>query len=123
MRILSLKNTVIILLVSIFSIMSVAAQTGEVKINEDEKLSNLIELRGDIKLDRYFIQIFSGEIAGAQRARINYRKKYDRKWKDVVRYESPNYKVWVGHFKSRLAADRALLTIRDEFPNAFVFKP
>lgn len=123
MRILSIKNITIILITLLFSLANLNAQEGEVTIKQDEKIPNLIELRGDIKLDRYFIQIFSGEIDGAQRARINYRRKFDRKWKDDVRYESPNYKVWVGHFKSRLAADRALLKLKEEFPNAFVFKP
>ena len=40
-----------------------------------------------------------------------------------MRYETPNYKIWVGNFKTRLEADRALQRIKRAFNSAFIFKP
>ena len=40
-----------------------------------------------------------------------------------MRFETPNYKIWIGNFKTRLEADRALLLIKKKFYSAFVFKP
>jgi hypothetical protein len=38
-------------------------------------------------------------------------------------YETPNYKIWVGNFRTRLEADRALVKVKSKFPTAFIFKP
>ena len=40
-----------------------------------------------------------------------------------MKYETPNYKIWVGKFRTRLEADRELLVVKKLFPNAFPFKP
>ena len=40
-----------------------------------------------------------------------------------MKFETPNYKVWVGNFETRLEADRALRRIKRKFANAFIFKP
>ena len=41
---------------------------------------------------------------------------------DMV-YETPNYKIWVGHYINQLEADRKLLEIRKYFSDAFIFRP
>ena len=41
----------------------------------------------------------------------------------ILEFETPNYKIWVGNFRNKLEADRTLLKVQKEFPNAFVFKP
>ena len=38
-------------------------------------------------------------------------------------FNTPNYKIWVGNFRDRLEADRALLRIKKSYMNAFIFKP
>jgi hypothetical protein len=38
-------------------------------------------------------------------------------------YETPNYKIWIGNFRSRLEADKALIKIKKKYINAFIFKP
>jgi len=37
-------------------------------------------------------------------------------------YESPEYKVRVGQYRTKLEAERALILIRKEFPNAIIVK-
>ena len=45
------------------------------------------------------------------------------KLKKEVNLSELNYKIWVGNFKTRLEADRALVKIKRKFSNAFYFKP
>lgn len=72
--------------------------------------------------DRFTIYIFQGD---NQEASI-VKDQYDALgliWKSELIYEQPNHKVWVGKYRSRLEADRALMEIRKSFPNAKVLKP
>ena len=41
---------------------------------------------------------------------------------DII-YETPNYKIWVGNYYTRLEADRNLIKIRKKFSSAFIFRP
>ncbi|SCY39285.1 hypothetical protein SAMN05192588_2640 [Nonlabens sp. Hel1_33_55] len=72
--------------------------------------------------DRYTIHIFQGENQQANAIKSRY-DALGLNWKSELRYESPNHKVWVGKYGSRLEADRALLEIKKSFPNAKVLKP
>lgn len=103
------------------------AQQGTVEIYENEKLTDLLKLKTMLskenKLsDGYTIQLYYGELKQANTIIRDYQKSQSV-WKASIEYETPNYKVWVGNFVTRLEADRALLEIQKEFPNAFVFKP
>ena len=123
MRLLSKKHFLICVIFMSFSTNNMIAQETETVDEQDKKIASLIEIKSEIELDRYRIQIFSGEIDDAQRARVKFKAAFGEKWSHTVIYETPNYKVWVGLFKSDLAADRALLEVKKEFPNAFRFKP
>ena len=61
-------------------------------------------------------------MAGAKNAESRYKLNF-KDWKSSMEYETPNYKIWVGSFRTSLEADRALKTIRKEFNGAFIFKP
>ncbi|WP_442847366.1 SPOR domain-containing protein [Leeuwenhoekiella sp. H156] len=103
------------------------AQSGSVSINQDNRISELLSIKSKMASnnelnDRYKIQLFYGSITEANSIQSRYRSKYDN-WEPSIVYESPNYKVWIGNFRNRLEADRALLQIQKTFPNAFVMKP
>ncbi|WP_344727731.1 SPOR domain-containing protein [Corallibacter vietnamensis] len=103
------------------------AQNGSLSINQDQKIDKLLAIKKDINTsengsDRYKIQIFSGNRDGATTAIRNFKDAFS-KWKATDVYETPNYKVWIGNFRTRLEADRALVEIQKKFPNAFRFKP
>ena len=103
------------------------AQEGQVSIEQDEKITELLELKTqmtkDSRLgDRYRIQLFSGDNNEASKIIKEYRSLYPE-WISTIVYETPNYKVWVGNFRNSLEADRALLEIKKTFPAAFRFKP
>jgi hypothetical protein len=38
-------------------------------------------------------------------------------------FNTPNYKVWVGNFRTRIEAERNLLEIRKKYENAYLIKP
>jgi len=103
------------------------AQNGELQIDKDKKIDALLELKKEANLDdtsskKYKIQIYSGSRNGAESNESNYKLKFS-KWKSSHVYETPNHKIWIGNFRTRLEADRALVEIKKTFENAFIFKP
>lgn len=107
-------------------ITAVQAQESTENLSQEEKIQRLLELKSEMttsdKLDdRYKIQLFYGDNGEANEVIKKYRKEYD--YPSRIAYEEPNYKVWVGNFRNRLEADRALLEIKKTFPSAFIPKP
>jgi hypothetical protein len=103
------------------------AQQGIVSINQDEKITTLLDLKKDMNKnendsDRYKIQVYSGNRSEAHEARKEFSEAFTN-WDPVIEYETPNFKIWAGNFRTRLEADRALKEIKTKFPSAFIFKP
>ena len=99
------------------------AQEGTVIIEQDAQIDKLLEYKKDIKtVETYKIQVFSGNRSSAEKVRLEFRNSYGQ-WPVNMEYSTPNYKIWVGNFRSRLEADRALLRIKKNYGNAFIFKP
>lgn len=127
MRILNFKSifyTGIFLLGTQFSGFS---QTGQVNIQQNEILPQLLELKSEMTKDgkfgdRYKIQLYYGDNSAASEVIKEFRSKYTD-WPSEIKYETPNYKVWIGNFRSRREADKVLLEIKDDFPAAFIPKP
>ncbi|QNJ97803.1 SPOR domain-containing protein [Constantimarinum furrinae] len=103
------------------------AQSGTVTVNQDPKIEQLLSLKKSLEkenklTDGYTIQLYYGELNRANSVIKKYRASYGT-WPASIEYETPNYKVWVGNFATRLEADRALLEIQKIFPSAFPLKP
>ena len=103
------------------------AQEGRVTITQDELIPKLLEKKTEMVQDgvigdRYRIQLFSGDNNQASKVIKEYRALYPE-WRSTIVYETPNYKVWIGNFRTSLEADRALAQIKRTFPAAFRFKP
>lgn len=96
------------------------AQTGQVTIDADKDIDKLLEFKRDIKtVDLYKIRIYSGDRSGAESTKSQANTLYGE-WPSVMEYETPNYKIYVGNFLSRLEADRALLTVKKNYPSALI---
>ncbi len=124
MKLLSKRNLFFITLF-IFAFSTICdAQQGHVSINQDPRIDELVKLRKELedKSDRYRIQIFSGDRTRAEDKRLKF-KSYFSQYSTKLVYETPNYKIWAGYFRTRLEADRALIKVKRKFPNAFIFKP
>jgi len=126
MRKLSLNKLLMSCLISGISFLNLTAQEGQVNISENEKITKLLELKSEMSKDnvigdRFKIQLFYGNNGEANEVIKDYRSKFE--YPSLIAYEAPNYKVWVGNFRNRLEADRALLRIKESFPSAFILKP
>ncbi len=123
---LNYKLLVFSILMSFLSI-NISAQEATITLNEDLKIHQLLELKKSLEeenklTDGYTIQLYYGEKNRANNVIRKYRYTYDS-WSATIKYETPNYKVWVGNFSSRIDADRALIEIKKKFPSAFILKP
>ncbi len=127
MRKLTLKHCFFLAIFVLGLQISVFAQTGQSHIEQNDLIPELLDLKSEMtkdgKLgDRYKIQLYYGDNNKASETLKDFRAKYN-KWPSQIIYETPNYKVWVGNFRNRLEADRALLKIKAEYPAAFIPKP
>ncbi|QCE41577.1 SPOR domain-containing protein [Psychroserpens sp. NJDZ02] len=103
------------------------SQQGTVILNEDPTIANLLKVKKEINSneknsDRYKIQIYSGNLGRAESTKSNFNGSVGKYSSQLV-FEAPDYKVWVGSFRSRLEADRALVEVQKKFRDAFIFKP
>lgn len=122
-------SKILIISLLLLGINSTYAQTAaKVNIIQDERIPELLELKTKMTKenefnDRYKIQILNyGDLSEANSVLEKYKTKFWR-WQAKITYQTPNYKVWVGNYRNKLQADRALLEITKVFPNAFVFEP
>ncbi|WP_298419046.1 SPOR domain-containing protein [uncultured Kordia sp.] len=127
MRFLTLKKISFIAAGAFFFTGISSAQEGQINLSQDPKIDKLLTYKTEINQEtdndnRYRIQIFNGNRQNAEKA----RSKFQLKHRDIttkLKFETPNYKVWVGNFRSSLEADRFLVEVKKIFPNAFSFIP
>ncbi|MGB5497756.1 MAG: SPOR domain-containing protein [Maribacter sp.] len=122
----TLTKSFIISILLIFFTANLLAQQATVTVNEDAKISQLLELKKQLEKDNklsdgFTIQLYYGELNKANSIIKKYRNSYGA-WPASIEYETPNYKVWVGNFSSRLEADRALVEVQKSFNSAFILK-
>jgi len=119
---LKIKHLIVTLFLSAF--FNLYAQEATVNIDQPEAINKLLEYKKDIKtVEIYKIQVFqSNNPNKAQSAKTRFKQKYNQ-WPVSLEFNTPNYKVWVGKFRDRLEADRALLILKKDYMNAFIFQP
>ena len=103
---------------------SISAQEGTVNIDQSKAIDKLLEFKKDIKtVETFKIQVYSGSSSSAaSNVKAEFKQSYVQ-WPVEMVFNTPNYKIWVGNFRDRLEADRALLRIKKNYMNAFIFKP
>ena len=118
------KLKIAILFLAFFGIANHAfAQEGVVTIIQDNDITKLLEYKKDVKTaDLFKIQLDFGSRSEAIALRQNFQNSFSQ-WPSELVYETPNYKVWVGNFSTRLEADIALQRIKTKFSKAMVFEP
>ncbi len=109
--------------IAFLSSIKLNAQAAQVTVEQSKQIDKLLDYKKDLKtIELFKIQIYSGSRSVAE----NTRSKFNSLYNDLpstIEYDTPNYKIWVGNFRSRLEADRALLKVKKEFPAAFIFIP
>lgn len=96
-----------------------ATAQEEQQINE--VLNKRIEYnKNNRKAKGYKIQLYNGNETQAYRIKGNFEVAFGIV--AVLSYESPEWKVRVGNYKTRLEADRALLKFKEKFAGAIVLE-
>ena len=120
------KNTYLIFLFFLISAQSFS-QNFSSKINEDEKFIKLLKLSKEanseyFKSNFFSIQVYSGQYKQADSILKFVNEKY---LNDSIFFffETPNYKVQVGKFKSKIEAQKKLRSVIKDFKAAFILKP
>ena len=120
------KNTYLILLFFLISLQSFSQNLSS-KINEDEKFIKLLKLSKEanseyFKSNFFSIQVYSGQYKQADSVLKFVNEKY---LNDSIFFffETPNYKVQVGKFKSKIEAQKKLRSVIKDFKAAFILKP
>ena len=118
------KNCYKYFIISALFTAPVLAQESVVVINKSAEIDRVLALKKEINEAKSFIkiQICSGSRLEAENALLSYKTDFPDLFVEM-KYETPNYKVWVGRFRTRLEADRELVRVKTLFPNAFLFTP
>ena len=127
MRILGISKVVFVFIFTTFHCVVIQAQTSKNNTNTEDKVAHLIVEKRKINpslvsKERYKIQIFSGESEKAKKTVIQFKQEF----KDIdatIVFNTPNYKVWVGNFKSRMEAERNFAEIKKKYKNTLLIKP
>jgi hypothetical protein len=127
MKVTAFYNIFIFSFLLVLTASNTIAQNATVTVNQDARIPKLLELKKSLEkenklADGYTIQLYYGELNRANTVIRKYRNSYTT-WPASIEYETPNYKVWVGNFTTRLEADRALIEIQRDFESAFILKP
>jgi len=118
-----MKTLIYILFITCFFNLSVA-QNGSINIEQDEKLDTLLKAYKNYNaITTYFIiQVGSGSLAQAQRIKSNVEVDFPTMYSKID-FETPNYKVKLGRFKTKIEAERKLQEVRKKYSGAFLLKP
>ena len=114
-------------LVSLLSSQNIFSQTNKSNIEQDEKIEKLLlEKRKNNSAitinDKFKIQIFFGNIEESKKSLISFKKNFSQTDGTIV-FSNPSYKVWVGSFKSKIEAEKALITIKKKYTTAVIIEP
>ncbi|WP_374174891.1 SPOR domain-containing protein [Flavobacterium tructae] len=127
MRILTPSKRVFFTLTMITLAYNIQAQDQNLTLNQDPKFEQLLNDKRKINTsistnDTYKIQIFSGKSEEAKKTLSDFKREYNNIDGTII-FNTPNYKVIVGNFKTRIEAERNLADIKKRHKNVFLLKP
>jgi hypothetical protein len=127
MKVLTI-HTPIILIISLSILSNISfAQDKKPTINQDIRFEQLLNEKRKINSsitvnDRYKIQIFNGDNENSKKTLIAFKKE-NKNIDGTIVFSTPIYKVWVGNYKTRIEAEKALTALKKKYPKAFLIKP
>lgn len=127
MKITISKNILLSLLFCGISTYYVHAQDQNVTVMQDPKFEQLLNDKRKINSsltvnDSYKIQIYTGGSEIAKKTLTEFRQLFNDLDATIV-FNTPNYKVWVGNFRTRIEAERTLADLKDRYKNVLLIKP
>jgi len=127
MRILDEKKIVLFSLILVALTSKMEAQDQNISVSQDPKFEQLLNEKRKINSsltvnDSYKIQIYTGSSENAKKTLNEFKQEFAAIDATIV-FNTPNYKVWVGSFKTRIEAERNLANIKDRYKNVLLIKP
>lgn len=127
MRFLRTTHTLVIVLLIFVTTAKTDAQNANITISQDPKFEQLLteKIKSNPNLsynDRYKIQIFSGASDIAKKTFNVFKLEY-KTLDGTIIFNTPNYKVWIGNFRTRMEAERYLVDIKKKYTSVFLIKP
>ncbi len=101
---------------------------GTITINQEESVRQLFNLYVDYQINNkkipgYRIRIYSNSGQSARSKAYQERSKFEQffpEYPSYLEYETPNYKVYIGDFRTKTDAFNAYQKISKVFYNAFI---
>ena len=127
MRILAVLKIISAFIMVYFSTSKINAQEQNNTLNQDPKFEQLLSEKRKINTslilnDSYKIQIFNGSSENAKKILSEFKQEFGPIDGTII-FNTPNYKVWVGNFRTRIEAERNLVAIKDRYKNVLLIKP
>ena len=98
---------------------------GTMNVKADFRIKQLAERYKEQnegkKINGYRIQLYSGNRKGAFDLKANFIRQFHQVPCEVI-YESPDFKVQVGNYRTELEAEKAMQEIWPVFKSAFVVR-
>ena len=87
----------------------------------DTTSKELIQLKKEVARTEsaFQVQIYNGNITEANKIMLAAKNTF-KQYPALLSFESPNYKVRIGSFRTRLEAEKNLIEIKKTYPAAFV---
>lgn len=100
------------------------AQKGEITIDQDQKISDLLAIykTANESTDYYRIQVGFGSHDRAQEIKSKVEIDFPG-LSTHIDFDSPTYRVRVGRFKDKLDAERKFKEVRKKYPDAMLLQP
>jgi SPOR domain len=122
----SFKTLLPFIFFSIFSC-NLHAQEQKSNVTQDPKFEQLLNEKRKINTslsvnDSYKIQIYTGSSEMAKKTLNEFRQEFSSIDATIV-FNTPNYKVWIGNFKTRIEAEKTLATLNGRYKNMLLIKP
>ena len=127
MKNISKHNLLYFFILSTFFCFTTKAQESEVNISVDPKIDLLLKekrkLNNSLFLNEaYKIQIYHGNSEESKKKLQEFKKEF-KDLDGTIVFNSPNYKVWIGNFKTRIEVEQAIVEIRKKYPTSLIIKP
>tara|TARA_R110002020_G_scaffold3514_2_gene15633 strand:- start:46330 stop:46701 length:372 start_codon:yes stop_codon:yes gene_type:complete len=117
-------KTISFTLILVCSVFYCHGQQGNITIQQDEKITNLLGIYKSVNENssHYRIQVGFGSFQEAETLKANVDKDFPD-WPTKIDFESPSYRVRIGRFKTQLEGERKLIEVRQKYPSAMLLKP
>lgn len=127
MKNLSKHNLLYFFIVSSFFCSNSWAQDEKTTVRVDPKIDQLLKEKRKLNTglflnEGYKIQIFYGNSEESKKKLQEFKKEF-KELDGTIIFNSPNYKVWIGNFKTRIEVERVMLDIKKRYPTALIIKP